>query len=193
MTASSLDWPRGTRRTPPDERRETSKFETGFRRTESELKDEMRLMDVETWALDYVTGSGVDPGIVLWWHDPTSGEPRTVACDAYTNKSDNLREIYKWVNETRMREQRRVATPGDAFAAAALPPGDEPSENGDGPDYDLDVAPHALLGVPEDASDTAVREAARDAILTHHPDQSDDDDAHEYVKRIKAAKDAIVD
>lgn len=160
-----LDWPTGFDRTPPDDRKSTSKFSTNFRSTKSDIKTEMERMGVDHWRLDDVTGSGGDPGVVLRW--TMDGTDHAVACDAYTAKRDNLRSVYLWVNETRMRSDRPVVTGQSAFAAAELPSGDEedaivvagPGEQ-----------PHEILGVAPDAPDGVIRAAAREQKKQHHPD-----------------------
>jgi len=107
-----------------------------------------------------------DPGFVLRWTD--DGEQFAVACDDYSRLRDNLRTVYLWVHETRMRSQRPVKTGDTEFAAARLP-------SGDGKDAVVATAPaHEVLEVPPDADDSAVKDAYRQKAKSAHPDQGGD-------------------
>lgn len=160
-----LDWPSGFERTPGRERENTNKFESGVRQTKRQIRAEMDRMGVDEWRLDDVTGSSSsDPGVVLRW--AKDGQDYAVACDKYTNKKDNIRSIYLWVNETRMRSQRPVVTGNSEFAAARLPSGREEDEAIVLPDE-----PHEVLGIAPDASERMVRVAYQEKMKNAHPDQ----------------------
>lgn len=183
---SMLNWPSGFDRTPEHERESGSKFDVGYRQTKSELKNEMDLLGADEWRLDEVSGRQ-DPGVVLRWmkHD----QEHAVACDHYAAKKANLRCVYLWVNETRMRSQRPVEHAEDEFAAARLPPGDEADDvvvagaaNGELPHEVLEVAPDA----PEDVVEAAYRAKAQDA----HADQGG---STERMTRLNKAKERILD
>lgn len=173
-----LNWPADLERTPPEERERCTKFNVGYRRTASDLKQELEdRMGVETWRLEDVKGSGGDPGVVLRW--TLDGDDYAAACDAYTQKGDNLRALYLWVHETRMRNQRPVVTAEDEFAAARLPSGDQEEalrvEN-----------PHEVLGVRPDASDAVVKAAFRQRKGETHPDSGGS--KAEFQRVVKAAE-----
>lgn len=182
MAGSLLNWPSGLERTPPEDREKTSKFSSNFRRTQSDLKDEMRLMDVEEWRLDDVTGSGGDPGVVLRWID--NGNEYAVACDHYEYKKSNLRSVYLYVKETRKRNDRPVETANDEFAAARLPAGDEDANVADG------RSDHEVLGVSPDASDDEIKAAYREKIKELDPDKPEGDE-DEFV-RVRDAKERLI-
>lgn len=123
-----------------------------------------------------------DPGFVLRWSK--DGEQFAVACDASPRLRDNVRTVYLWVHETRMRSQRPVVTGEDEFAAARLPSGD---------DGDAVVArepPHEVLGVEPDAPEAAVKGAYRRLLKERHPDQGG---STEEFKRLQEAKEAMLD
>lgn len=184
---SLLNWPAEFERTSEHERERTSKFSVGFRSTKSDLKKGMERMEVDEWRLEDVSGSGGDPGVVLRWQD--DGQEYAVACDHYTAKGDNLRSIYLWVHETRMRAQRPVVTGEDEFAAARLPPGEEAADvvvAGDG----REEAPHEVLGVAPDADPEVIRAAARQLQKKHHPDRGG---SATELQRVTDAKEALLD
>lgn len=181
-----IDWPDGFEQTPPDDRESTTKFSANFRRTKREVEKEMDRMEVAVWTLHDTTGSGGWPGVIVRWSK--DGTDYAVACDHYTAKRDNLRAVYLWLHETRMRNQRPVETGEDEMAAARLPPGDDDA---------IAVAPnhteepHEVLGVQPDAPEEVVRAAARRLAANAHPDQDGGDQAE--FKRIQAAKEAMLE
>jgi hypothetical protein len=193
----SIDWPTGFERTAPSERSRTSKFQASIGQTTKSIAGELGRMDVDEWRAS--TGSGgaytksnglpksranpEDPGFVLRW--TKDGEQFAVACDAYTSPRDNVRAVYLWLQETRMRGQRPVVTGSSQFAAARLPPGDE--------DAEAVVArepPHEVLGVAADAPESVVRAAAKQLKKEHHPDQGGDVDEF---KRVVRAEEALIE
>ncbi len=175
---TNLDWPAGWERTSAGQREKNRSFEASIATTTDELATEMDRMDVDHWrgsignqhtksnGLPLHNASPDDPGFVLRWTD--DGEEFAVACDHYSRLRDNLRTVYLWVHETRMRSQRPVTTGDAEFAAARLPSGD-----GDDP---VAAAPpaHEILEVTPDADDAVVKAAFRQKAKSAHPDQGGD-------------------
>jgi hypothetical protein len=192
---SALDWPTGWERTSSIERSRGRKFQASLADTTSDLEREMDRMDVDDWRASTASGGShtkpnglpkysanpEDPGFVLRWTD--DGEQFAVACDAYTRLRDNVRAVYLWVHETRMRAQRPVRTGDSEFAAARLPSGDEDAIEAREP-------PHEVLGVDPDAPDDVVKGAARALKKRTHPDQGG---SNEDLKRILEAEEAMLD
>lgn len=192
MTA--LDWPAGWDRTPVSEREPNRDFQASLGSTTEDLATEMDRMDVDSWrasfgnqhakqnSLPRYNAKPDDPGFVLRWVD---GEERyAVACDAYSRLRDNIRSVYLWVHETRLRAQRPVQTGDAEFAAARLPSGDS--------EEDVVVArepPHEVLGVEPDASDAEVQDAFREALKDAHPDAGG---SREEFDRVTEARDALL-
>lgn len=188
----SLDWPAGWDRTPAAERQTGRKFQASLGSTTKEIEGEMRRMDVDEWrasignqhtksnSLPRHNANPDDPGFVLRWTD--DGEQFAVACDAYDRLRDNVRTVYLWVHETRMRSQRPVRTGDSEFAAARLPARDGATVAHQRP-------PHEVLSVSPDAPDAAVRGAYRELLKERHPDQGGSTEA---VKELKAAKEAML-
>lgn len=189
----SLDWPAGWDRTPPAEREKNHSFEASLASTTDDLATEMGRMDVDDWRASignqHTKSNGLplhnanpdDPGFVLRWTD--DGDQFAVACDAYSRLRDNVRTVYLWVHETRMRSQRPVRTGESEFAAARLPSGDEPVE--------ATALPHEILEVSPDASDAVVKAAYREKVKEAHPDQ--DSGSREAFERVQTAKEALLD
>nr|WP_233265075.1 J domain-containing protein [Halomarina oriensis] len=181
-------------RTPLRDRKRRSSFRVSLGQTTEELTIEIDRLDPDEWRAS--TGSGGahtkanglpkysanpdDPGFVLRWSK--DGEQFAVACDRYSSLRDNVRTVYLWVHETRMRGQRPVVTGGADFAAARLPAGDV--------DVGTDIPPHQILDVPRDADDATVRSAARDLAKETHPDAGGD---REAFQRVQSAKEAMLD
>ena len=193
MTA--INWPAGWERTPESERSPNRSFEASLASTTADLETEMGRMDVDSWrpstgnahtksnGLPLHNANPEDPGFVLRW---TDGEEQfAVACDEYSRLRDNLRAVYLWVHETRMRSQRPVKTGDAEFAAARLPAGDEETDVVVGRE-----PPHEVLGVAPDASDAEVRDAFREALKDAHPDA--ESGSREAFDRVTDARDAIL-
>jgi len=194
----SLDWPAGFDRTDSRHRERTSRFQASIADTTQAIETEMERLSPRSWRVD--TGSGgahtkrsglpkhsanpSDPGVVLRWEK--DGEQFAVACDHYTTLRDNLRSVYLWVHETRMRGQRPVETGESEFAAARLPPAGE----------DVDGAvvasqpPHEVLDVSPDADPDVVEAAYRAKMQDAHPDQGG---SNEQFSRVRQAKEAMLD
>ncbi|SFR55072.1 molecular chaperone DnaJ [Halorubrum sodomense] len=175
---SGLDWPAGFERTAAAERERNRSFEATLGATTKALATEMDRMDVDAWrgeiANAHTKSNGLplhnanpdDPGFVLRWTDDE--EQFAVACDASPKIRDNVRTVYKWVRETRMRGTRPVKTGDTEFAAARLPPGD-----GEGAVVAASATsqpPHDVLGVAPDAPADVVEAAARARKADTHPD-----------------------
>ena len=192
---SALDWPPGFDRTTADERDSTTRFKSTRGDTVRALRKCIRMMDADQYRLSvdsggsHTHGDGApkasanpsDPGAVVRWR--TDGREYAVACDHWTDVDDNLRTIYLWLDETRKRNARPVTTGADAFAAAALPSGDDEAIVGAEP-------PHVVLGVAEDAPERVVKAAARELKKQHHPDNDGDRAAFQ---RVVAAEEAMLD
>jgi len=192
-----LDWPVGFERTPESEREPNRSFEATLGQTTQDLATEMERMDVDAWrgeiANSHTKSNGLplhnanpeDPGFVLRWTD--GDEQFAVACDASPRLRDNVRTVYRWVHETRMRGNRPVKTGDTEFAAARLPPGD-----GD----DVAVASssatpaHEVLGVRKDAPEDVVKVAARAQKADRHPDNGG---SREEFQEVVEAEEVMLD
>jgi DnaJ-domain-containing protein 1 len=189
----SLDWPSGWDRTPAGERTRNRNFQATVADTTAAIETEIERLDVDDWrasiANQHTKSTGLplhnaspdDPGFVLRWVD--DGEEFAVACDAYSRLRDNVRTVYLWVHETRMRGQRPVTTGDSEFAAARLPSGE------DGDAIVGHEPPHEVLDVDPGASASTVRAAFRTAVKTAHPDQGG---SEAQLKRVKRARDALL-
>ena len=193
---AEIDWPAELDRTPVAERKRTQKFDSTIGSTTSAIASEMDRMGIDDWRASTASGGAhvksnglpkasanpEDPSFVLRWTD--DGEQFAVACDAYDRLEDNAREVYLWVNETRMRDQRAVTTGQAGFAAAALP----------GPDDDIVVAgaaetpAHEVLGVAPDASDAEVERAFREQAKERHADVGG---SNEEMVKLQQAREAM--
>ena len=195
---SNLNWPRGWDRTPESERERNRSFEATLARTTEDLATELDRMGVDHWRASignaHTKSNGLplhnanpdDPGFVLRWSD--DGEEFAVACDAYSRLRDNVRTVYKWVHETRMRGNRPVETGDSEFAAARLPPGDA--------DEDVIVAgsatskpAHEVLGVDAYAADSEVVDAYHERVKEAHPDHGG---SEEELYRVRDAKEEML-
>ena len=190
---TQLDWPAGFGRTPKADRKAMSKFEASLGQTTKELAAEMERMSVDEWrgeianahtksnGLPLHNANPTDPGFVLRWTD--GNEQFAVACDASPKLRDNVRTVYLWVHETRMRSQRPVRTGDSEFAAARLPPGEE-----------TDATPtkpaHEVLHIQKDAPADVIKSAARARKAQTHPDNGGDRDAFQ---RVVAAEEVMLD
>lgn len=106
-----------------------------------------------------------------------------VGCDAYASLDDNMRAVYLWVRETRLRSQRPVKTGSDEFAAARLPSADSETETQRPP-------PHQILGVVPDASDAVIRGAFRELVKKNHGDHGG---AGDSIKDLQWARDQLLE
>jgi hypothetical protein len=181
------EWPDHIPRTPPGERASGSRFSATVGQTTKELQKEVQRVNPDEWRVH--TGSGgshtkqnglpkasanpIDPGVLLRWS--VDGEAHAVGSDEYTSLQSNLRELYLWFKETRMRGNRPVATASSNFAAAELPPGEDEAE-ARAADPLAGVDPYGYLGLTEDASDAVVEAAIRAEKSDCHPDGDNPDE-----------------
>ncbi|QIO23069.1 J domain-containing protein [Haloarcula sp. JP-L23] len=191
MTA--IDWPARFDRTDPARRSKNRNFEATLAKTTKDLATEMDRLDPEEWrasignshtktnTLPRSNANPDDPGFVLRW--TKDGQQFAVACDAYSRLRDNVREVYLWVHETRMRGNRAVVTGESEFTAARLP-------NGDGEAVVASPPPHDVLDVAPDAPDGVVEAAYREKTKEMHPDHGGSTEAFQ---RLKRAKEAMLD
>lgn len=194
---SELDWPARFERTIPEERKRSSPFSVSLADTTSDLRTEMDRLDPDGWRASTASGGAYtkddglpkynanpdDPGFILRWTD--ADKQFAVACDFYTDLRDNLRTVYLWVQETRMRSQRPVTTGDAEFAAARLPSGEDEAVVASGETE----APHEVLGVAKDAPEAVVEAAARRLKANAHPDS---DGSREEFQRIVNAEEALL-
>jgi len=184
----ALDWPQGFDRTPDHERERGSRFRVSLGQTTEDLETEIDRLDPDDWrpsiANQHTKSNGLplhnaspdDPGFVLRW--TKDGEQFAVACDAYRRLRDNVREVYLWVHETRMRGQRPVVTGNSEFAAARLPSGEDDAVVAGPPAHEvLDVAP--------DAAPDVVKAAYRQKTKEMHPDHGGSPEAFQRLTRAK--------
>lgn len=170
MDVDEMDWPAGLARTPAEERGHCTKFDVNARRTRKEIRDTLEAMEVDDWTLLEQTGSSQDPGILLKWQEGVT--VRAVGSDNWTTKKANLRELYHWIEETRMRGDRPVATQQDNFAAAELT----------APDEDDTMAPTdpkvrdamEILGLEWPYTEAEVEDAYQSLVQSTHPDTGGD-------------------
>jgi len=185
---TGIDWPDGFERTTRRERNRS--FQATLGQTTKDLATEMDRLDADDWrasignqhtksnSLPHHDANPDDPGFVLRWSK--NGEQFAVACDSYSRLRDNVREVYLWVHETRMRGQRAVVTGSSEFAAARLPSGDDDPVVADWP-------PHEVLDVSPDAPDGVVEAAYREKTKEMHPDQGGSTDEFQRLIRSKEA------
>jgi hypothetical protein len=193
---SNLDWPDTFERTAPSDR---TPYSGGFRVTRSQAFQNV-LDELATW--DGVTDVQLDSGAEHQQRDPNKpyanasfdnpgvvvrftkdGEQLAAACDRWDNPRDNAQDLYHYLHETRMQEQRGTVTAESEYEKLRLPSGDEETVAGDQP-------AHVVLGVDPDAPEAVVRGTARSLKAQHHPDRGGDRDRF---KRIVAAEEVMLD
>jgi len=193
---SDLDWPAEFDRTPPEDR---EAYSGGFRVTRStafqNVLDELATWDgVTDVQLDsgaehqkrnpnkaYANSSFDDPGVAVRF--TKDGEEMAAACDRWDNPRDNAQDLYHYLHETRMQEQRGTVTAESEYEKLRLPSGEEDATAADPP-------PHAVLGVDSDASAEEVRAAFRERAKETHADAGGSSEAF---KRVKRAKEELLD
>jgi len=194
MTA--LDWPEAFERTPSHKRKS---YPGGFRVTRSvafsNILDELRtwggVTDVQ---LDsgaehqkrnpnkpYANSSYDDPGVVVYF--TKDGEQMAAACDRWDNPRDNAQDLYHYLHETRMQEQRGTVTAQREYEKLRLPSGDEDAVVATPPAHDV-------LGVDRDSSVGEIQDAFREKIKEAHSDQGGDD---EWTQRLLKARDSLLE
>lgn len=193
---SNLDWPDAFPRTPPQKRRS---YPGGFQVTRSaafqNVLDELRKWDgVTDVQLDsgaehqkrnpnkpYARASFDDPGVVVYF--TKDGEQMAAGCDRWDNPRDNAQDLYHYLHETRMQEQRGTVTAESEYRKLRLPSGDPDSVVADQP-------PHEVLGVASDAPAAVVKGAYRELLKERHPDHGGSQTEFE---RLQKAKEAMLD
>jgi len=187
-----IDWPAEFERTDPSDRKE---YPGGFRVTRSTAFGNV-LDELATWQgvtdvqLDsgaehqkqnpnkpYANASFDDPGVVVRFQK--DGQDMAAACDRWDTPRDNAQDLYHYLHETRMQEQRGTVTAESEYDKLRLPSGDEASA--------ADPPAHKVLGVDRDASDDEVRAAFRERAKETHADAGGDTEAFKRVKRAKEA------
>lgn len=185
----SLDWPDAFPRTPEEDR---EVYPGGFRVSRgtafSNVLEELRRWDgVTDIQLDsgaehqkknpnkpYARASFDDPGVVIRFNK--DGEDMAAACDRWNNPRDNAQDLYHYLHETRLQEQRGTVTAQEEYRKLRLPSGD-----GDVGAVDAATA-YTLLGVDSDASEDEIRSAYREKLKTAHPDTGGSNAALERVR-----------
>jgi len=173
----SLDWPAGFDRTPSQDQRS---YPGGFRVTRSaafeNILDEVRKWDgitdvqiesgIDHYAkkpnIPHKSGDFDDPGVVLRF--TKDGEQMAAACDRWDNPRDNAQDLYHYLHETRMQEQRGTVTAQSEYEKLRLPPRTGEEAGGREP-------PHEILRVNPDADRDEIKRAARELKKEHHPDR----------------------
>lgn len=186
----SLEWPANFERTDPRKRTECP---NGFQVTRS-VAFENILDELQTWSgvkdvqLDfgaeqqkrnpnkpYANSSFDDPGVVVYFEK--DGQDMAAACDRWDNPRDNAQDLYYYLNETRMQEQRGTVTGQSEYEKLRLPSGDD--------EIAADPPAHKVLGVDADATKQEVKEAYRERVKQTHKDQGGDTESFKKVQRAK--------
>lgn len=186
-----IDWPPEFERTAPEDREPCP---NGFRVTRSvafgnvlsELRKWNGVTDVQ---LDsgaehqkrnpnkpYANASFDDPGLVVRF--TKDGEQMAAACDRWDNPRDNAQDLYYYLHETRMQEQRGTVTAQSEYEKLRLPSGDPDAVAGEPP-------PHVVLGVDRDATEGEIRDAFRERAKETHADTGGDSESFKRVKRAR--------
>lgn len=191
-----IDWPESFERTPAEDR---TPYPNGFRVTRStafqNVLDELRSWDgVTDVQLDsgaehqkqnpnkpYANATYEDPGVVVYF--TKDGEEMAAACDRWDNPRDNAQDLYHYLHETRMQEQRGTVTAESEYDKLRLPSGDEDAVT-------VEPEPHEVLGVAPDAPPAAVKGAYRELMKERHPDHGG---TEEEFHRLQEAKEEMLD
>jgi len=189
--SEGVDWPAGFERTDPIDR---EPYSGGFRVTRSVAFQNV-LDELRTWGgvtdvqLDsgaehqkrnpnkpYANASYDDPGVVVRFQK--DGEDMAAACDRWDNPRDNAQDLYHYLHETRMQEQRGTVTGESEYSKLRLPSGDGDAVVGTPP-------AHETLGVDRDATRDEIVNAYRERVKEVHPDQGGSREAYERVQEAK--------
>ncbi len=188
-----IDWPPELDRTPPEERTE---YPGGFRVSRSvafqNVLDELAAWDgVTDVQLDtaaqhlkrdpnkpYANANPDDPSVVVRFQK--DGEDMAAGCDRWDNLRDNGQDLYHYLHETRMQEQRGTVTAESEYEKLRLPSGDEDVAVGEPPAY-------VVLGVDPEATDAEVKQAYRERVKEVHPDNGGSPEAFERVQNAREA------
>ena len=125
----------------------------------------------------YANATFDDPSVVVRFSK--DGEDMAGGCDKWDNPRDNAQDLYHYLHETRMQEQRGTVTAESEYRKLRLPAAGEAA----------DPPPHIVLGVDPDASEGEVREAYRERAKETHADLGGSD---EEFKRVKRAKEELL-
>jgi len=193
--AEHIDWPAEFERTDPSDR---EAYSGGFRVTRATAFQNV-LDELATWQgvtdvqLDsgaehqkrnpnkpYANASYDDPGIVVYFQK--DGKDMAAACDRWDNPRDNAQDLYHYLHETRMQEQRGTVTAESEYEKLRLPSGGDATT--------ADPPAHVVLGVDRDASEEEVQQAFRERAKETHADV---DGNSEAFKRVKRAREAMLD
>ncbi|WP_049970807.1 J domain-containing protein [Haladaptatus cibarius] len=192
---SEIDWPETFPRTEPHDRKS---YSGGFRVTRStafqNVLDELATWDgVTDVQLDsgaehqkrnpnkpYADSSFNDPGVVVYF--TKGGEQMAAACDRWDNPRDNAQDLYHYLHETRMQEQRGTVTAESEYQKLQLP-------SADGGAVVASTAPCDVLDVSPDAPDAVVKGAYRELLKERHPDHGG---SQEEFRELQNAKEALL-
>jgi hypothetical protein len=196
MSSEHIDWPATFERTDPSDRKG---YPGGFRVSRSDAFENI-LDELATWdgitdvQLDsgaehqvrnpnkpYADASFEDPGVVVRF--VKSGDDMAAACDRWDNPRDNAQDLYHYLHETRMQEQRGTVTGESEFQKLRLPSGNEEATAADPP-------AHRVLGVDRDATEGEIQQAFRERAKETHADTGGDSEAF---KRVKRAREEMID
>jgi len=189
QASEHIDWPAEFPRTDPEDR---EPYSGGFRVTRStafgNVLDELRTWDgVTDVQLDsgaehqkrnpnkpYANASYEDPGVVVRFNK--DGQDMAAACDRWDNPRDNAQDLYHYLHETRMQEQRGTVTAESEYQKLRLPSADEET-------VAAQPGAHDVLGVDRDATQEEIRDAYRERLKETNPDKPDgDEDAYRRVQ-----------
>ncbi|MCH7659174.1 MAG: DnaJ domain-containing protein [Euryarchaeota archaeon] len=190
-----IDWPSAFPRTPQSER---EPYPGNFRVTRSQafqnILDELATWDgVTDVQLDsgavhqkqnpnkpYANASFEDPGAVVYF--TKEGDQMAAACDRWDNPRDNAQDLFHYLHETRMQEQRGTVTAENEYQKLRLPSGNDAVSTG--------PPAHETLGVGPDASPVEVKKAWQKRVKETHPDRGG---SAEELQRVHDAKEVILD
>ncbi|MFC7214557.1 J domain-containing protein [Saliphagus sp. GCM10025334] len=174
---SDLKWPKSFPRTSPEEREAYSgNFRVSTRRAFQNILGELQSWDgvtdvqLESAAdhlkqnpnLPYANATKPDdPGVVAYF--TKDGEQMAAACDRWDNLRDNAQDLYHYLHETRMQEQRGTVTAESEYQKLRLPSAGEAVEAA--------PSPYAVLEVAPAADSDEIRDAFRERIKEAHPDK----------------------
>lgn len=188
-TRYPLSWPLGWKRTPGHQR-QRARFKSGrvaltvhaaVRRLSGELgrlgaRGEILSTNMQT-RLDGLPYSGQrdpdDPGAAVYF--TLKGQPRCLACDAWTRTADNIAAIAQHIDALRRIDRYGVGTLDQAFAGYAPR---------------LQAAPEEwwiVLNVSRASSQQAIDEAFTRLARVAHPDAGG---SHDAMARLTAARQA---
>lgn len=191
---SHLDWPAEFERTDPDDRKPCP---NGFRVARSVAFTNI-LNELQTWGVTdvqldsgaehqsqnpnkpYANSSFDDPGVVVRF--TKDGEEMAAACDCWDNPRDNAQDLYYYLHETRMQEQRGTVTAQSEYEKLRLPNGED--------SITAEPPAHKVLGVARDASQDEIQAAYRERVKETHPEKGGTTEAF---KRVQRAKDNLLE